>query len=245
MGQPNAALLIIGDEILSGRTRDSNGHHLAQELTARGIALQEIRVVADEPAQIIAALNALRGAYTYVFTSGGIGPTHDDITADAVAAAFGVKIDHRADALALLGAFYAEKAVEFNEARRRMARIPEGATLIPNSVSVAPGFRLENVFVLAGVPRIFEAMLAEILPGLTGGPKMLARNLRILRGEGEIAAAFAALAADYPDLRLGSYPFHHTGGHGTDLVLRGTDAARLAAAHEALVALFGADAVQA
>lgn len=239
MPNPTAAMLVIGDEILSGRTRDSNMHHLAGKLTERGIRLVEVRVVADDHGAIVAAVNALRAGVDHVFTSGGIGPTHDDITADAVAAAFGVAIDKRADAMALLSAHYARQGMEFNEARQRMARIPDGAALIDNPVSVAPGFSIGNVHVMAGVPRIFEAMVASVLPGLTGGAPLLSHSLRVERGEGEIAAGFGALAAEYPDLSMGSYPFIHNGLHGTNLVIRGIDAARLQAAMAKLTALFG------
>lgn len=239
MPNPTAAMLVIGDEILSGRTRDSNMHHLAGALTERGIRLVEVRVVADDHDAIVAAVNALRGMADHVFTSGGIGPTHDDITADAVAAAFGVPIGKRADAMALLTAHYARQGLEFNEARQRMARIPDGAVLIDNPVSVAPGFTLGNVHVMAGVPRVFEAMVASVLPGLTGGAPLLSQTLRVERGEGEIAAGFAALAAEYPDLSMGSYPFIQNGLYGTNLVIRGTDAARLEAAMARLKALFG------
>ena len=239
MPNPTAAMLVIGDEILSGRTRDSNMHHLAGKLTERGIRLVEVRVVADDHEAIVAAVNALRAGVDHVFTSGGIGPTHDDITADAVAAAFGVAIDKRADAMALLSAHYARQGMEFIEARQRMARIPDGAALIDNPVSVAPGFSIGNVHVMAGVPRIFEAMVASVLPGLTGGAPLLSHSLRVERGEGEIAAGFGALAAEYPDLSMGSYPFIHNGLHGTNLVIRGTDAERLEAAMARLKALFG------
>lgn len=238
MGNPTAAMLVIGDEILSGRTRDSNMHHLAGELTRHGIRLAEARVVADDHQAIVAAVNEMRTRWDSLFTSGGIGPTHDDITADAVAAAFGVTISHRADAMALLQAHYDRAGQEFNEARQRMARIPEGATLIDNPVSTAPGFTLGNVHVMAGVPRIFEAMLASVLPGLTGGPPLLSQSLRVERGEGEIARDFGALAAEFPDLSMGSYPFIHNGAHGTNLVIRGTDAGRIDAAMSRLARLF-------
>ncbi len=238
MTNPTAAMLVIGDEILSGRTRDSNMHHLAGELTRHGIRLVEARVVADDHAAIVAAVNGLRAGHDHVFTSGGIGPTHDDITADAIAAAFGVPITHRADALGLLAAHYARAGLELNEARRRMARIPDGAVLIDNPVSTAPGFSLGNVHVMAGVPRIFEAMLAGLLPGLTGGEPLLSQSLRVERGEGDIAADFAALAAEFPDLSLGSYPFAMNGAVGTSLVVRGTDAGRISAAMARLAALF-------
>ncbi len=234
MPNQTAAMLVIGDEILSGRTRDSNMHHLATALTAHGLSLTEARVVADDHDAIMAGVNALRARYDHVFTSGGIGPTHDDITADAIAAAFGVAITHRADAMALLQAHYDRQAMPFNEARRRMARIPDTATLIDNPVSVAPGFTVGNVHVMAGVPRIFEAMLAGVLAGITHGKPLLSRTLRLLRGEGEIATPFATFAAEYPDLQMGSYPFNTDGIYGTNLVIRGTDVARLDAALSAL-----------
>lgn len=238
MPNPTAAMLVIGDEILSGRTRDSNMHHLAQRLTEHGIALAEARVVPDEQARIVAALNDLRTAYDHVFTSGGIGPTHDDITADAIAAAFDVAITHRADAMALLAAHYDRAGLPFNDARQRMARIPDGATLIDNPISTAPGFTLGNVHVMAGVPNIFEAMLAGVLPTLTGGAPLLSQSLRVNRGEGEIAGQFAALAAEFPDLSMGSYPFNTNGVYGTNLVIRGTEPARIDAAMMRLAALF-------
>lgn len=240
MTNPTAAMLVIGDEILSGRTRDSNMHHLANELTRHGIRLMEARVVADVHDDIVAALNALRARWDHVFTSGGIGPTHDDITADAVAAAFGVGIDIRADAHALLAAHYQRSGLEFNAARQRMARIPDGASLIDNPVSTAPGFTIGNVHVMAGVPNIFQAMVASVLPTLTGGAALLSQSLQVNRGEGEIAEAFGALAAEFPDLSMGSYPFIRNGAHGTNLVIRGTDGAQVDAAMGRLVAMFGA-----
>jgi molybdenum cofactor synthesis domain-containing protein len=230
MTNPTAAMLVIGDEILSGRTRDSNMYHLAGELTRHGIVLKEARVVADDHDAIIAAVNALRAAYDEVFTSGGIGPTHDDITAEAIAAAFGVPIGVRDDARAILAAHYARSGTELNEARLRMARIPDGARLIDNPISRAPGFSLGNVHVMAGVPNIFEAMLASVLPTLTGGAPLLSQSLRVMRGEGEIAKPLADLAAEFADLSFGSYPFVKDGAYGTNLVVRGTDAARLDAA---------------
>lgn len=239
MANPTAAMLVIGDEILSGRTRDSNMHFLAGELTRHGIRLMEARVVADDHGAIVASVNALRARYDHVFTSGGIGPTHDDITADAIAAAFGVSISHRADAMALLQAHYDRAGLEFNEARQRMARIPKGASLIDNPVSTAPGFTMGNVHVMAGVPKIFEAMVASVLPKLTGGAPLLSQNLQVQRGEGEIAAEFGKLAAEFPDLSMGSYPFIRNGAHGTNLVIRGTDPARIDAAMSQLVRLFG------
>ena len=239
MTNPTAAILVIGDEILSGRTRDSNLHFLAGELTRIGITLREARIVADIHPEIVAAVRALSASYTHVFTSGGIGPTHDDITADAVAEAMGAKIGHRADAMALMQAHYDRSGLPFNEARQRMARIPDGAALIDNPVSTAPGFTLGNVHVMAGVPKIFEAMVASVLPKLTGGPPLLSQTLRVDRGEGEIAAPFAALAAEFPDLSMGSYPFIQNGAHGTNLVIRGTDPGRLNQAMIKLTRVFG------
>ncbi|WP_333816718.1 competence/damage-inducible protein A [Tabrizicola sp.] len=239
MSNPTAAILVIGDEILSGRTRDSNLHFLAGELTRIGITLREARIVADIHPEIVAAVRALSGKYTHVFTSGGIGPTHDDITADAVAEAMGAKIGQRADAMALLQAHYDRSGLPFNEARQRMARIPDGAALIDNPVSTAPGFTIGNVHVMAGVPNIFQAMVASVLPKLTGGPPLLSQSLRVDRGEGEIAGPFGALAAEFPDLSMGSYPFIQNGAHGTNLVIRGTDAARLDQAMVKLTRMFG------
>jgi molybdenum cofactor synthesis domain-containing protein len=239
MMTPSAAMLVIGDEILSGRTRDSNMHYLAGELTRIGIALREVRIVADVHAEIVTAVRALAAGHTHVFTSGGIGPTHDDITADAVAEAMGAGISHRADAMALLQAHYDRSGLPFNEARQRMARIPDGATLIDNPVSTAPGFTLGNVHVMAGVPNIFQAMVASLLPGVTGGPALLSQSLRVMRGEGEIAGPFGALAARFPDLSMGSYPFNTNGAHGTNLVIRGTDPGRLDQAMVELTRLFG------
>lgn len=232
-------MLVIGDEILSGRTRDSNMHYLAGELTRHGIRLMEVRVVADDHDTIVAAVNALRAGYDHLFTSGGIGPTHDDITAEAIAAAFGVDISQRADALALLAAHYDRAGLEFNEARRRMARIPDGAALIDNPVSTAPGFSIGNVHVMAGVPNIFQAMVASVLPTLTGGAPLLSQSLRVNRGEGEVAGPFGQLAAEFPDLSMGSYPFIQNGAHGTNLVIRGTDAGQIGTAMTRLAALFG------
>jgi molybdenum cofactor synthesis domain-containing protein len=240
MPNPTAAILIIGDEILSGRTRDSNMHFLAGELTRVGIDLKEVRMVSDDREAIVAAVNALRQAWDHVFTSGGIGPTHDDITADCVAAAFGVGIDVRDDARALLAAHYARTGHEFNAARMRMARIPDGAVLIENPISVAPGFSIGNVHVMAGVPNVFQAMVAGLLPTLTGGAPLLSQSLRILRPEGEIAGPLGLLAAEYPDLSMGSYPFNRDGIFGANVVIRGTDGARVEAAMVRLAALFPA-----
>ena len=221
MSNPTAAMIVIGDEILSGRTRDSNMHYLAGQLTEAGIDLKEVRVVGDERGTIIAAVQAMSQAYDYVFTSGGIGPTHDDITADCIAASFDVSIDVRDDARAILAEHYAKSGTELNTARLRMARIPEGADLIDNPVSAAPGFRLENVHVMAGVPSVFQAMVASVLPTLTGGAPLISKTLRIERGEGDIAGPLGALAEEYPLLSMGSYPFQKDGKYGAHIVIRG------------------------
>lgn len=238
MPNPTAAMLVIGDEILSGRTRDANMHHLAQELTKVGIDLKEVRIVSDDSVAIVTALNALRGGYDHVITSGGIGPTHDDITADCVAQAFGVAIDVRDDAKALLQAFYDSRGIAFNDARKRMARIPDGATLIENPVSVAPGFSIGNVHVMAGVPSVFQAMVASVIPTLTGGAPVLSQTLRIDRGEGDIAGPLGQIAGAFPDLSFGSYPFQQNGAYGSNVVVRGTDGTRIDAAIAQLVREF-------
>jgi len=238
MPNPTAAMLVIGDEILSGRTRDANMHHLAKELTHLGIDLKEVRIVSDEAEAIADAVKALSAAYDHVFTSGGIGPTHDDITADNVARAFGRAIDVRDDARAILVAHYAAREQELNEARLRMARIPDGAALIDNPISAAPGFTIENVHVMAGVPSIFQAMLASVLPTITGGAPVLSQTLEVRRGEGDIAGPLTDLAARYPDLTFGSYPFIRDGCHGANVVVRGQDGARVDAAMAELSGMF-------
>ncbi len=238
MSNPTAAMLVIGDEILSGRTRDANMHFLAGELTQVGIDLKEVRIVSDDRMAIVDAVRTLSTVYDSVFTSGGIGPTHDDITADCIAEAFGAPIDVRADARALLQAHYDAQGMELNAARLRMARIPDGAALIDNPVSVAPGFTLENVHVMAGVPKVFQAMVASVLPGLTGGQPLISLAERIYRGEGDIAGPLGMLAADYPALSIGSYPFQKDGVFGAQIVIRGTDSAEVEAAMTRLRAEF-------
>ena len=238
MPNPTAAMLVIGDEILSGRTRDSNMHHLAGELTAKGVDLREVRVVSDDRDAIVGAVQALSDAHDHVFTSGGIGPTHDDVTADCIAAAFGAPIDVRADARAILAEHYERAGTELNEARLRMARIPDGAALIDNPVSAAPGFTLKNVHVMAGVPAVFEAMVASVLPTLTGGAALISKTLRIDRGEGDIAGPLGALAAAFPDLSMGSYPFQKDGKYGAHIVIRGTDEDQVDAAMAQLEVAF-------
>lgn len=234
MPNPTAAMLVIGDEILSGRTRDANMHYLAGELTKTGIDLKEVRIVSDAAADIVAATRKLAQRYDHLFTSGGIGPTHDDITADCIAKAFDAAIDVRADAKALLAAHYQRQGLELNAARLRMARIPDGAKLIDNPVSVAPGFTLGNVHVMAGVPAVFKAMVASVLPQLTGGAPLLSETLRIERGEGDVAQPLGAVAELYPELSIGSYPFQKDGIYGTNIVLRGTDPNQLEAAKKKL-----------
>lgn len=235
---PTAAMLVIGDEILSGRTRDANMHHLACELTKLGIDLKEVRVVSDDAEAIMQAARALSEAHDHLFTSGGIGPTHDDITADSVARAFGRPIDVRADARAVLEAHYAARGTEINAARLRMARIPDGATLIENPISGAPGFTLGNTHVMAGVPTIFQAMVASVLPTLTGGAPLLSQSLEIFRGEGDIAGPLSDLAGRYPELSFGSYPFQRDGAYGSQVVIRGQDGAQVDAAMAELDAMF-------
>ncbi|MEP2027371.1 MAG: molybdopterin-binding protein [Paracoccaceae bacterium] len=240
MSNPSAAMLVIGDEILSGRTRDANMYFLAGELTKRGIDLCEVRVVSDDAGAIVSSVQALSASFDHVFTSGGIGPTHDDITADSIAAAFAVHIDVRDDARALLAEHYKRSGRELNEARLRMARIPHGAELIDNPVSVAPGFSLGNVHVMAGVPTVFQAMVASVLPHLTGGAPLLSQTLRVERGEGDIAGPLADLANDFPDLAIGSYPFQHNGAYGSNIVIRGSDGAVVDAAMLRLATIFPA-----
>ncbi len=239
MANPTAAMLVIGDEILSGRTRDANTCFLATELTRHGLDLAEVRIVSDQAPAIIAAVRALSGSYDQVFTSGGIGPTHDDITADCIAAAFGVGIGVRDDARALLVAHYQRTGLELNTARLRMARIPDGAALIDNPVSAAPGFSLGNVHVMAGVPAVFQAMLASLLPSLTGGAPLMSQSLRILRGEGDIAGPLADLAGAFPDLSIGCYPFYSDGVFGANIVIRGSDGPQISAAMTRLAQEFG------
>jgi molybdenum cofactor synthesis domain-containing protein len=229
-----AALLVIGDEILSGRTADRNIHYVAGHMTRVGIRLKEVRVVPDEEDAIVGAVNELRARYTYLFTTGGIGPTHDDITADAVAKALGVGIGHDERALALLHAFFAKRKLEPTPARLRMARIPHGASLIRNAISVAPGFRVENVIVLAGVPEVMQVMLDDITPQLDAGAVMQTTTIKLNRAEGEVADIFAAHQKTFPDVTMGSYPSFSDGRISTQLVLRSTDSKRLSAATSAL-----------
>ena len=221
--QPTAAVLLIGDEILSGRTKDKNLGYIADYLVVLGIDLMEARVVADSEADIVAAVNALRARYTYVFSTGGIGPTHDDITADSMAKAFGVAIDHNPQAVDILLTYFKEIGREPNEARMRMARVPKGASLILNPVSKAPGFQMENVFVMAGVPKIMQAMMDQVAPRLARGPVIQSRKVEFLGGEGDIAKPLGEIQERFPSVVIGSYPFESPSGFATNLVLRSRD----------------------
>lgn len=228
-----AAILVIGDEILSGRTKDKNIGYIAEYLTDIGIDLREVRVVPDDEAEIVAAVNALRARYTYLFTTGGIGPTHDDITADCVAKALGVPIDHDPRAVAMLRERYQPE--DLNESRLRMARIPAGADLIENPISKAPGFRVGNVIVMAGVPSIMQAMLDNIAPTLATGAKMLAETVDAGGlPEGVYAAGLAEVAKAHPGVSIGSYPSFREGRFQNQIVLRGKDGALVAVAKEAV-----------
>jgi molybdenum cofactor synthesis domain-containing protein len=229
---PTAAVLVIGNEVLSGRTQDTNLAYIAKVLGTLGIDLAEARVVRDVEEEIVAAVNALRVRYTYVFTTGGIGPTHDDITADSIAKAFGARIDYHPEVLALLAARY--KPGEFNEMRKRMARIPEGASLIKNSVSGAPGFQLGNVFVMAGVPMIMRAMLEDVAPRLARGTVVETATVTARIAEGRIAGPLAQVQIAHPGVAIGSYPFYGDDGPGVQSVVRGRDAEAVENAAQAI-----------
>lgn len=225
-----AAVLVIGDEILSGRTKDKNIGYIADHCTAIGIQLKEVRIVPDEEDEIVGAINALRARYTYVFTTGGIGPTHDDITADCVAKAFGVSIDVDPRALALLKPYYERRGLEITPGRLRMARIPDGADLVDNSISIAPGFMIGNVITMAGVPNIMQVMLDAVTPKLRTGRKMQSIAIDLNFPEGAIAEMFGEHQKEFPDVPMGSYPTFRDNKPCTQLVLRSIDPARLEAA---------------
>jgi molybdenum cofactor synthesis domain-containing protein len=229
-----AALMVIGDEILSGRTKDKNIGTIADTCTAVGIDLKEVRVVPDEEAEIVAALNALRGKFDYVFTTGGIGPTHDDITADCVAKAFGVPLDMHPEAVASLKERLAKTGGELNEARLRMARIPRGAALVANKISGAPGFWIGNVITMAGIPSVMQSMLDEVLPKLKTGAKLLSETVRADAREGDVGTELGAIAKAHPDTIIGSYPFVDERGPNTNIVVRARDADKLSAAKAAV-----------
>ena len=223
MEQPSASMLVIGDELLSGRTHDANMHYLAKELTEIGINLVEARFIRDDPTTIVSNIIDLSKRFDYLFTSGGIGPTHDDITTDCVAEAFEKKASIRSDALKILQEYYDGKDIELNEARLRMARIPETAELIDNPISAAPGYVIENVYVMAGVPKIFQSMLKTVTPKLEKGLPTLSLSVKIYKGEGDIALDLEEMVKTFDQLNFGSYPFSEKGVHGTNIVIRGTD----------------------
>ena len=231
-----AAILVIGDEILSGRTKDKNIGYIAEYLTNIGVDLREVRVVPDIEEEIVTALNALRHRYTYVFTTGGIGPTHDDITADAVADAYGVPLEMNAEARRVMEERWNRLGTPVTESRLRMARIPVGARLIENAESAAPGFSIGGLHVMAGVPSVFRSMVEALLPRLTPGRPPVSETIRVDRPESEIADGLREVAGAYPRLSLGSYPFAEGGRYGTNLVIRGLDAEEVAQARAALVA---------
>ncbi len=233
-----AALLVIGDEILSGRTKDKNIGFVAEYLTDIGIDLKEVRVVPDEEPEIVAAVNALRARYTYVFTTGGIGPTHDDITADCVAKAFGVPLHHHPQAVEIMRERVAKTGGVMNEARMRMTRVPEGGELVLNKISAAPGFRIGNVIVMAGIPSVMQAMIEYVTPQLKTGARMLSESVRADCREGDIGTDLGHIAKAFPDVIIGSYPFvDETGGANTNVVMRSREPARLTAVKEAVEAM--------
>jgi molybdenum cofactor synthesis domain-containing protein len=237
-GIVTAGLLVIGDEILSGRTKDKNIGFTAEYLTTIGIDLKEVRVVPDEEPEIVAALNAMRARYTYVFTTGGIGTTHDDITADAIAKAFGVSIDYHPRAVEILRVRLAETGGVMNEARMRMTRMPAGAGLVLNKISAAPGFRIDNVIVMAGIPAVMQAMLEYVTPQLKTGAKMLSETVRADCREGDIGTELGAIAKAHPDVIIGSYPFmDENRSANAHVVMRSRDPQRLATVKAAVEAM--------
>jgi molybdenum cofactor synthesis domain-containing protein len=237
-GIVTAALLVIGDEILSGRTKDKNIGYVAEYLTGIGIDLKEVRVVPDEEPEIVAALNALRARYTYVFTTGGIGPTHDDITAECVAKAFGVSIDYHPRAVEIMQARVAQTGGVMNEARRRMTRVPKGGELVLNKISGAPGFWIGNVIVMAGIPSVMQAMLEYVTPQLKTGMRMLSDTVRADCREGDIGTELGAIAKAHPDAVIGSYPFmDENGAANTNVVIRSREPQRLAVVKQAVEAM--------
>ena len=237
MEQPTASMLVIGDELLSGRTQDANMHHLANKLTEIGINLSEARFIRDDAAVIVSNIVELSTKFDYLFTSGGIGPTHDDITTDCVAEAFGRQVSVRSDAFNILKKYYDGKGIELNEARLRMARIPEKADLIENIISGAPGYIIENVYVMAGVPRIFQSMLQTVLPNLKKGTPTLSISIKLFKGEGDIALELEQIVKAFSKLTFGSYPFNENGIHGTNIVIRGKDKKLMIKAEEKVRAI--------
>jgi molybdenum cofactor synthesis domain-containing protein len=237
-GIVTAALLVIGDEILSGRTKDKNIGFVAEYLTGLGIDLKEVRVVPDEEPEIVTALNALRARYTYVFTTGGIGPTHDDITADCVAKAFGVPLEHHPQAVEIMRQRIALTGGAMNEARMRMTRVPRGGELVLNKISGAPGFRIGNVIVMAGIPSVMQAMLEYVTPQLKTGARMLSETIRADCREGDIGTELGQIAKKNPDVVIGSYPFmDENGAANTNVVVRSRDPQKLGAVKQAVEAM--------
>jgi molybdenum cofactor synthesis domain-containing protein len=237
-GVVTAAVLVIGDEILSGRTKDKNIGFIAEYLTNIGIDLKEVRVVPDEEPEVVAAVNALRTRYTYLFTTGGIGPTHDDITADCVAKAFGVPLHYHPQAVEIMRERIAKTGGVMNEARMRMTRVPEGGELVLNKISGAPGFRIGNVIVMAGIPSVMQAMIEYVTPQLKTGARMLSESVRADCREGDIGTELGEVAKAYPDVVIGSYPFvDENGGANTNVVMRAREPARLAAVKDAVEAM--------
>ena len=232
-----ACVLIIGNEILSGRTQDVNLNYLAKGLNEAGVRLMEARVVPDIADAIVAAVNEVRAKYDYVITTGGIGPTHDDITSECVARAFGVPLVLHPEAARVLEASYRERGVEFNAARRRMAQVPEGAELVRNAVSLAPGFRIGNVYVLAGVPQVMQAMFESLKGDLRGGRPALSRSISCGLAEGALAEGLGAIQRRYPDVDIGSYPWYRRGSYGVSLALRSPEPGRLASAGDEVASL--------
>lgn len=231
---PTASVLLIGNELLSGRTRDANLQYIGECLSALGIRITGAHIIPDIPHEIVRTVNYLRARNTYLFTTGGIGPTHDDITADCIAEAFDVELPINVEAEALLLEYWKERNIEPNDDRMRMARIPLGASLIDNPVSAAPGFCMENVYVMAGVPKIMQKMLDSVLPSLEKGPQITSVSVACDLGEGTIAASLRALQQEFTDIDLGSYPGAVTEKHKVSLVARGTDKAQLATVEKRL-----------
>ncbi len=230
---PTACLVVIGNEVLSGRTQDANIKYIAARLSELGISLREVRVIPDVPDMIINTINEVRALYDHVFTTGGIGPTHDDITSECVAAAFGVPWEPHPEAWGRMERWY--KPGEFNTARQRMATMPRGAALIDNPISTAPGFTIGNVHVMAGVPAIMRAMFENVAPLLKAGPPITAEAVHVSRlGEGTLAEGLGLIQDGYPDVEIGSYPFYRASGNGVAIVAKGTNKARLKAAIEAV-----------
>jgi molybdenum cofactor synthesis domain-containing protein len=237
-GVVTAAVLVIGDEILSGRTKDKNIGYIAEFLTDLGIDLKEVRIVPDEEPEIVAAVNALRSRYGYLFTTGGIGPTHDDITAECVAKAFGVALEHHPRSVEIMRERLAQTGGEMNEARMRMTRVPKGASLVLNKISAAPGFWIGNVIVMAGIPSVMQAMLDYVAPQLKTGAKMLSETIRADCREGDIGTELGAIATTHADVVIGSYPFvDEKNRANTNVVVRSRDPHKLITAKAAVEAM--------